>query len=101
MLDEGQIYSDIVKETGASTAKPLAALNKCPIYGINDGYRMVLDRAKGQGITNGQLSFFRLLMTGLPMMSGTVGGRTILSPFFSGADSVPSWCWIWHAVRVR
>ena len=46
MLDEGQIYSDIVKETGASTAT-ISRVNKCLIYGT-DGYRMVLDRAKGK-----------------------------------------------------
>ena len=44
MLDDGQIYSDIVKETGASTAT-ISRVNKCLIYGT-DGYRMVLDRAK-------------------------------------------------------
>ena len=44
MLDEGQIYSDIVKETGASTAT-ISRVNKCLIYGT-DGYRMVLDRTK-------------------------------------------------------
>ena len=46
MLDDGQIYSDIVKETGASTATT-SRVNKCLIYGT-DGYRMVLDRAKGK-----------------------------------------------------
>nr|WP_297280054.1 YerC/YecD family TrpR-related protein [uncultured Butyricicoccus sp.] len=46
MLDEGQIYSDIVKETGASTAT-ISRVNKCLIYGT-DGYRMVLDRTKGK-----------------------------------------------------
>ena len=46
MLDDGQIYSDIVKETGASTAT-ISRVNKCMIYGT-DGYRMVLDRAKGK-----------------------------------------------------
>ena len=46
LLDEGQIYSDIVKETGASTAT-ISRVNKCLIYGT-DGYRMVLDRAKGK-----------------------------------------------------
>ena len=46
MLNEGQIYSDIVKETGASTAT-ISRVNKCLIYGT-DGYRMVLDRAKGK-----------------------------------------------------
>ena len=46
MLDDGQIYSDIVKETGASTAT-ISRVNKCLIYGT-DGYRMLLDRAKGK-----------------------------------------------------
>ena len=46
MLDDGQTYSDIVKETGASTAT-ISRVNKCLIYGT-DGYRMVLDRAKGK-----------------------------------------------------
>ena len=46
MLDDGQIYSDIVKETGASTAT-ISRVNKCLIYGT-DGYSMVLDRAKGK-----------------------------------------------------
>ena len=46
MLDDGQIYSDIVKETGASTATT-SRLNKCLIYGTA-GYRLVLDRAKGK-----------------------------------------------------
>lgn len=44
MLDQGQIYSDIVRETGASTAT-ISRVNKCLIYGT-DGYRMVLDRVK-------------------------------------------------------
>jgi len=44
MLDEGQIYSDIVKETGASTAT-ISRVYKCLIYGT-DGSRMVLDRAR-------------------------------------------------------
>lgn len=44
MLDEGQIYSDIAKETGASTAT-ISRVNKCLTYG-SDGYRTVLDRMK-------------------------------------------------------
>ncbi len=44
MLDHGQIYSDIVHETGASTAT-ISRVNKCLIYGT-DGYRTVLDRLK-------------------------------------------------------
>ena len=46
MLDEGRIYSDIVQETGASTAT-ISRVNKCLIYGT-DGYRMVLDRTKDE-----------------------------------------------------
>lgn len=44
MLDEGRIYSDIAKETGASTAT-ISRVNKCLNYG-SDGYRVVLDRMK-------------------------------------------------------
>lgn len=44
MLDEGRIYSDIVKETGASTAT-ISRVNKCLVYG-SDGYRKLLDRLK-------------------------------------------------------
>lgn len=46
MLDGGQIYSDIVRETGASTAT-ISRVNKCLTYGT-DGYRTVLDRLKAQ-----------------------------------------------------
>ena len=44
MLDEGRIYSDIVQETGASTAT-ISRVNKCLVYGA-DGYRKMLDRLK-------------------------------------------------------
>ena len=44
MLDEGRIYSDIVRETGASTAT-ISRVNKCLTYGT-DGYRNVLYRLK-------------------------------------------------------
>lgn len=44
MLDEGRIYSDIVQETGASTAT-ISRVNKCLVYG-SDGYRRTLDRLK-------------------------------------------------------
>lgn len=44
MLDEGRIYSDIAKETGASTAT-ISRVNKCLTYG-SDGYRTALDRMK-------------------------------------------------------
>ncbi len=44
MLDQGQIYSDIVRETGASTAT-ISRVNKCLTYGT-DGYRTVLEQLK-------------------------------------------------------
>ena len=44
MLDEGRIYSDIVQETGASTAT-ISRINKCLVYGA-DGYQRVLERLK-------------------------------------------------------
>lgn len=44
MLDEGRIYSDIVQETGASTAT-ISRVNKCLVYG-SDGYRKLLDRLR-------------------------------------------------------
>ena len=46
MLDEGRIYSDIVKETGAATAT-ISRVNKCLIYGT-DGYRTALDRVQNK-----------------------------------------------------
>lgn len=44
MLDQGQIYSDIVRETGASTAT-ISRVNKCLLYGT-DGYRNILNQIK-------------------------------------------------------
>ena len=44
MLDEGRIYSDIVQETGASTAT-ISRVNRSLNYG-NDGYEMVFARMK-------------------------------------------------------
>ena len=41
MLDEGRIYSDIAKETGASTAT-ISRVNRALLYGAN-GYTAVLD----------------------------------------------------------
>ena len=46
MLDEGKNYQEISKATGASTAT-ISRVKKCLVYGSN-GYRMVLDRAKGK-----------------------------------------------------
>ena len=42
MLDEGRIYSDIAKETGASTAT-ISRVNRSLNYG-NDGYEMIFQR---------------------------------------------------------
>ena len=44
LLDEGRIYSEIAKDTGASTAT-ISRVNKCLKYGA-DGYRTALDRLK-------------------------------------------------------
>ena len=42
LLGERQVYSDIVKETGASTAT-ISRVKKCLNYGA-DGYKLVLER---------------------------------------------------------
>lgn len=47
MLDQGQIYSTIVQETGASTAT-ISRVNKCLTYGT-DGYKRALERMKKNG----------------------------------------------------
>ena len=47
MLAQGRIYSDIAKETGASTAT-ISRVNKCLTYGT-DGYQMVLERTREDG----------------------------------------------------
>lgn len=44
MLTEKRVYSDIVAETGASTAT-ISRVNRSLSYG-NDGYQMVFDRMK-------------------------------------------------------
>ena len=44
MLDEGRIYSDIVQETGASTAT-ISRVNTSQLY-CSDGYRKILERLK-------------------------------------------------------
>lgn len=44
MLDEGKVFNDISKETGASSAT-ISRVNKCLGYGPG-GYRLVLDRLK-------------------------------------------------------
>ncbi len=42
MLDEGKLYTEIVKETGASTAT-ISRVNRCFEYG-SDGYKTILAR---------------------------------------------------------
>lgn len=44
MLTEGKVYSDIVAQTGASTAT-ISRVNRSLNYG-NDGYTVVFDRLK-------------------------------------------------------
>ncbi len=46
MLANGQIYANIAKETGASTAT-ISRVNRCLSYG-NGGYEMILSRLKEQ-----------------------------------------------------
>jgi len=46
MLYAGSIYSDIVRETGASTAT-ISRVNKCLTYG-SDGYRKLLERLRDE-----------------------------------------------------
>ena len=42
MLTEKKVYTEIVKETGASTAT-ISRVNKCLVYG-SGGYNVVLDK---------------------------------------------------------
>ncbi len=44
LLDDGRIYSDILRETGASSAT-ISRVNRCLQYGAG-GYRLVLARRK-------------------------------------------------------
>lgn len=44
MLDCKKTYTEIEKETGASTAT-ISRINKCLVYGA-DGYRNAIDKAK-------------------------------------------------------
>ncbi|MDO8886628.1 YerC/YecD family TrpR-related protein [Candidatus Oleimmundimicrobium sp.] len=43
-LDGGEIYSDIVQETGASTAT-ISRVKRCLNYGA-DGYKLIIERLK-------------------------------------------------------
>ena len=47
MLDEHKVYSDIVSQTGASTAT-ISRVNRSLNYGC-DGYRIVFDRLRKKG----------------------------------------------------
>ena len=42
MLSSGKLYSEIVKQTGASTAT-ISRVNRCLLYG-SGGYNMILER---------------------------------------------------------
>ena len=44
MLDDGKVFNDISKETGASSAT-ISRVNKCLHYGPG-GYKLVLDKIK-------------------------------------------------------
>ncbi len=46
MLSEGEIYNEIVRETGASTAT-ISRVNRSLNYG-SDGYRLTFERLKEQ-----------------------------------------------------
>lgn len=46
MLREGNVYSDIANETGASSAT-ISRVNRSLNYG-SDGYRLVFERIKGE-----------------------------------------------------
>ena len=46
MLSGGSVYSEIVKETGASTAT-ISRVSRCLNYG-NDGYLLALERLGGK-----------------------------------------------------
>ena len=45
MLDQGQVYNEIVLKTGASTAT-ISRVNRSLLYG-SDGYRLIFDRLPG------------------------------------------------------
>lgn len=51
MLDSGSVFSEISRETGASSAT-ISRVNKCLTYG-NGGYKTVLDRLNEADVHNG------------------------------------------------
>ena len=50
MLDERKVYSDIVAQTGASTAT-ISRVNRSLNYG-NDGYRVIFDRLDDKPVSD-------------------------------------------------
>ena len=48
MLRDNKVYSDIVEQTGASTAT-ISRVNKCLQYG-SDGYKKAIERITGEDI---------------------------------------------------
>ena len=46
MLSVGKLYSEIVEETGASTAT-ISRVNRSLTYG-NDGYKVILERCRNK-----------------------------------------------------
>ena len=46
LLSRGSLYSEIVKETGASTAT-ISRVNRSLTYG-SDGYKVILERCKDE-----------------------------------------------------
>ena len=52
LLYEGNVYGDVVKKTGASTAT-ISRVNRSLNYGSN-GYRVVFERLKADGIDPGE-----------------------------------------------
>jgi TrpR-related protein YerC/YecD len=48
MLEKGETYTEISQQTGASTAT-ISRVKRCLVYGA-DGYRLVLNRLKEEGI---------------------------------------------------
>ena len=57
MLMEKKVYSDIVKETGASTAT-ISRVNRSLTYG-NEGYDLIFKRLNKQECFNYEMSFLR------------------------------------------
>ena len=47
LLDQGLIYSEVMKRTGASSAT-ISRVNRCLHYG-SDGYRAIIPRMKEKG----------------------------------------------------